>query len=73
MSNLNPFLGVALLKMAKLSWYMEKEEEAKCYISEAKRIIDITHGPSSPFALHEVFTLAKEISFYSKDPKPYLT
>jgi hypothetical protein len=52
--------------MAKLSWYLEKEEDAKSYISEAKRIIDITHGPSSALALHDVFPLAKEISRHAK-------
>ena len=54
-----------LLKLAKLSWFMEKESEAKGFIVEAKEVIDVTHGPSSSFSLTEVFPLFKEITMYS--------
>jgi len=61
----HPYLGIMLLKMAKLTWYLEKEVEAKAFITEAKNIIYITHGPSSSFSLTTVFPLLKEITMCS--------
>jgi len=57
-----PGLGLALLRMAKLSWFMEKEAEAKTFIAEAKAILDITHGPNSRFFLQNVVPLIREIA-----------
>jgi len=62
---MHPLLGITLLKLAKLSWFMEKEDLAKSYITESKQIIDITHGPGSGLALREVFALAQEIKSFS--------
>lgn len=55
-----------LLRLAKLSWYLEKEKEAKSFIVEAKKILDVTHGSDSPFARQHIFPLAREISMCSK-------
>lgn len=58
----HPTLGLSLLRMAKLSWFLEKEIEAKAFIAEAKAILDITHGPNSPFFLKNVVPLIREIA-----------
>jgi len=64
----HPFLGMALLKLAKLTWFLEKEAAAKTYLLEAKRIIDITHGPTSTFSIRQVLPLIKEIGTNSNNP-----
>ncbi|ODN02234.1 Histone-lysine N-methyltransferase SMYD3 [Orchesella cincta] len=57
-----PGRGLSLLRMAKLSWFMEKEAEAKTFIAEAKVILDISHGPNSRFFLQNVVPLIREIA-----------
>lgn len=48
--------------MAKLSWFLEKEAEAKTFIAAAKSILDFTHGPNSTFFLKNVVPLIREIA-----------
>lgn len=43
-------------------YFQEKEKEAKSYIVEAKKILDVTHGLNSPFARQHIFPLIREIS-----------
>jgi hypothetical protein len=61
----DPSLGLMLLKMAKLAWYLEKEKDAKSYLTEAKQILDITHGPDTAFARQHIYPLIREISLCS--------
>jgi hypothetical protein len=62
----DPSLGLLLLKLSKLAWYLEKEKEAKSFIVEAKKILDVTHGSDSHFARQHIFPLIREISMCSK-------
>lgn len=66
---LNPTLGLLLLRMAKLSWFLEKDSEAKSYIAAAKTILDVTHGPNSPFFLKNVVPLIREIAISTEFKK----
>jgi len=58
---IHPTLGLILLKMAKLAWYLEKDEEAKAFLTEAKKILDLTHGSETPFAKQHIYPLLRQI------------
>lgn len=43
----NPLVGILLLKMGKLSNFLEQLDAAEDYLRDAERILKVTHGEAS--------------------------
>eukprot|EP00899_Mesostigma_viride_P022154 jgi/Mesvir1/3122/Mv05562-RA.1 len=67
----SPLLGLQLYMLGKLEWFLENADAAISALSEARAMLEVTHGASHPL-LKELNGLANEAAAeaaYMKDPE----